>query len=449
MISPPGTQSLPLPSRTSIVLIPRRWLILARVAWVVCALLLLTNFVASIPAYYRIMLTICTLPNQVPCTMPGNGAPSGQLTPVNVHALAQLHLSVATYAAYYVTLQVVLSSLYLGVGLLIFWRKSDVGMGLFVSLWLVLYGASSVTNNFLFAYAPTQPPLILLALISGVQWAGLGAFLLTFPTGRFVPRWSWLLILPWVITSVWNPTSPPVLQVVVSVLPFGSALGIIIYRYVRVFDAVQRQQTKWFVYAFAVGMFLGAISTALLVEVPTDSPYQLLNGTTTLLFFVFIPLGLGIAILRYRLWDIDAIINRTLVYGSLTVLLVGLYIGLILALQALVRAVTGSLSQQPPVLVGSTLVIAALFQPLRRLLQTIIDRRFYRRKYDAAKVMAAFGTTLRTEVDVGTLREQLLAIVQETMQPAHVSLWIRPAQQGGKHETAWTGNPPPHMGNEV
>jgi len=152
---------------------------------------------------------------------------------------------------------------------------------------------------------------------------------------------------------------------------------------------------------------------------------------------------------RYRLWDIDAIINRTLVYGSLTVLLVGLYIGLILALQALVRAVTGSLSQQPPVLVGSTLVIAALFQPLRRLLQTIIDRRFYRRKYDAAKVMAAFGATLRTEVDVDTLREQLLAIVQETMQPAHVSLWIRPAQQGGKHETAWTGNSPPHMGTKV
>jgi len=127
---------------------------------------------------------------------------------------------------------------------------------------------------------------------------------------------------------------------------------------------------------------------------------------------------------------------------------VGLYVGLILALQALVRAVTGSLSQQPLVLVGSTLVIAALFQPLRRLLQTIIDRRFYRRKYDAAKVMAAFGTTLRTEVDVDTLREQLLAIVQETMQPTDVSLWIRPAQQGGKHETAWTGNPP-HMGTNV
>src|SRR2546423_5850620 len=275
MISPPGMLSRPLPSRTSIVHIPRRWLALARGAWVVCALLLLANFVAGIPAYYRIMRTVCTLPNRVPCTMPGNGAPSGQLTPVNVQALAQLHLSVATYAAYYVTLQVVLSLLYLGVGLLIFWRKSDEGMGLFVSLWLVLYGASSVTNNFLFAYVPTQPPLILLALISVAQWAGLGVFFLTFPTGRFVPRWSWLLILPWVITSAWNPTSP-VLQVAETLLLFGSALGIIIYRYVRVFDAAQRQQTKWFVYATAISISLGVISTALLGVVPADSPYQLL-----------------------------------------------------------------------------------------------------------------------------------------------------------------------------
>ncbi len=451
MISPPGTQSRPLPSRTSIVHIPRRWLVLARGAWVMCALLLLANFVASIPAYYQIIRTVCTLPSQVPCTMPGDGAPSGQLTPVNVHALAQLHLSLATYAAYYVTLQVVVSLLFWGVGLLIFWRKSDEGIGLFVSLLLVLYGATSITNNFLVAYAPTQPPLlfqILLALILVAQWAGLGVFFLTFPTGRFVPRWSWLLILPWVITSAWNPTSP-VLQVAETLLLFGSALGIIIYRYVRVFDAAQRQQTKWFVYATAISISLGVISTALLGLVPTDSPYQLLNGTITLLFFALIPLGLGIAILRYRMWDIDVIINRTLVYGSLTILLVGLYVGLILALQALVRAVTGSLSQQPPVLVGSTLVIAALFQPLRRLLQTIIDRRFYRRKYDAAKVMAAFGTTLRNEVDVDTLREQLLTIVQETMQPAHVSLWIRPAQQDAKHETAWTGNPPLQMGTKV
>ena len=163
-----------------------------------------------------------------------------------------------------------------------------------------------------------------------------------------------------------------------------------------------------------------------------DSWYQLLGVLPWLLIWVLLLLSMSVAILRYRLWDIDVIINRTLVYGSLTILLVGLYVGLILALQAMVRAVTGSISQQPLVLVASTLVIAALFQPLRRRLQTIIDRRFYRRKYDAARVLAAFSDTLRTEVDVDTLREHLLAVVQETMQPAHVSLWVR---QSSRTET--------------
>jgi len=143
------------------------------------------------------------------------------------------------------------------------------------------------------------------------------------------------------------------------------------------------------------------------------------------MLFLLIPCSIAIAILRYRLWDIDVIINRTLVYGSLTVLLVALYVGLILALQALVHAVTGSLSEQPVVIVGSTLVIAALFQPLRRRTQALIDRRFYRRKYNAGKITAAFNSTLRHEVDLDQLREQLLAVVQETMQPAHISLWVR------------------------
>lgn len=128
--------------------------------------------------------------------------------------------------------------------------------------------------------------------------------------------------------------------------------------------------------------------------------------------------------LRYRLYDIDVLINRTLVYSSLTVLLVGLYVGLVLALQALVRSLTGSLSQQPLVIVASTLVIAALFQPLRHRIQAFIDRRFYRRKYDAAKTLAAFSATLRNEVDLNQLREHLIAVVEETMQPAHVSLWL-------------------------
>ncbi len=206
-------------------------------------------------------------------------------------------------------------------------------------------------------------------------------------------------------------------------------IGVQIYRYVRVYDAVQRQQTKWFVFGLSVAFSLLLIQGILQAVAPGSSAatswYQLFNGPFWLVLWTILLLSVSIPILRYRLWDIDVIINRALVYGSLTVLLVALYVGLILALQALVHAITGSFSDQPLVVVGSTLVIAALFQPLRRRLQAIIDHRFYRRKYDAAKVTAAFRSTLRHEVDLDQLREQLLAVVQETMQPSHVTLWLR------------------------
>ncbi len=420
---------------------PRRWLTLARGAWIVCALLLLANFVASIPAYYWIMRTVCTLPNQVPCTMPGQpGTTSGQLTSDNVAALAHLHLSLASYAASVVTVDVVLSLLYWGVGLLLFWRKSDEGMGLFVSLLLVLYGAMGTIDYFLAAYAPTPSPLllqILLFLISAAQWNGLFVFLLIFPTGRFAPRWSWLIILLSDLAFlVVNPTlfpgwasvlNAPVVSAAVNLVEIGGPLAIMVYRYVRVFDAVQRQQTKWFVYALAIGLAVGVIVAALPAVTPVDSPFQLLGATSGPLALAFIPLGLGVAILRYRLWDIDVIINRTLVYGSLTALLALLYVGLIFGLQALFQ---GVFKQSNDVaIVISTLVIATLVQPLRHRIQRIIDRRFYRRKYDAARTLAQFNASLRNEVDLQQLKDSLVAVVEETMQPTHVSLWIRPGSR--------------------
>jgi len=447
-MAPPDLQSQLLPSRRSIARVPRRWLNLARGAWIVCALLLLANFVSSIPAYYKIMQTVCTLPNHVPCTMPGQPInASGQLTPDKLQALAHLHLSVATYAAAVVTLDVVVSLLYWGVGLLIFWRKSNEGMGLFVSLLLVLFGATGVTGYFLGAWAPMQSPLSLqlllfpiIFLISGAQWAGLAAFLLTFPTGRFVPRWSWLLILG-IISYAPLQASPLLLAADLLVL-FGCILFIMVYRYVRVFEAVQRQQTKWLVYSFAVGLSLGIISAALPAVAPADSPYQLLSPTLNVFSLASIPFGVGIAILRYRLWDIDLIINRTLVYGTVTVLLALIYFGLVIGLGALLRLITGQLGQSPVVIVVSTLAIAALFQPLRWRIQAIIDHRFYRNKYDAAKTLAAFSATLRHEVDLTELREHLLAVVQETMQPSHVSLWLRPPAYEGKQLASWRTPPP-------
>jgi len=166
---------------------------------------------------------------------------------------------------------------------------------------------------------------------------------------------------------------------------------------------------------------------ALPAVTPVDSPFQLLSATSGPLALAFIPLGLGIAILRYRLWDIDVIINRTLVYGSLTALLVVLYVGLIFALQSLFQ---GVFKQNNDVaIVVSTLVIAALVQPLRHWIQRIIDRRFYRRKYNAARTLAQFSASLRNEVDLQQLKESLVAVVEETMQPTHVSLWMPPGSR--------------------
>jgi hypothetical protein len=139
-----------------------------------------------------------------------------------------------------------------------------------------------------------------------------------------------------------------------------------------------------------------------------------------------IPAATGVAILKYRLYDIDILINRTLVYGSLTALLALVYIGGVATTQAIFRVLTGQQEQPQLAIVVSTLVIAALFTPLRRRIQSFIDRRFYRSKYDARKTLEAFSTKLRDETDLNALSDDLVGVVRETMQPAHVSLWLRP-----------------------
>jgi hypothetical protein len=170
-------------------------------------------------------------------------------------------------------------------------------------------------------------------------------------------------------------------------------------------------------------------------DLGTQTLWGALLEDVMLLSFAAIPVAIGFAVLRYRLYDIDAIINRTLVYGSLTAVLVVVYFGGVTATQAIFRTLAGQQEQSQLAIVVSTLIIAALFNPLRRRIQTLIDRRFYRSKYDARKTLEAFSATLRDETDLEALNKQLVGVVRETMQPAHVSLWLRPETAPKGEET--------------
>ncbi len=195
---------------------------------------------------------------------------------------------------------------------------------------------------------------------------------------------------------------------------FIGAVASVVVRFRRSHGA-ERQQMKWFVYA-----------SAPIVAFPVvDFMPGIVSGVVFGLVLIGLPTAIGIAVLRHRLYDIDVIINRTLVYGTLTASLALVYLGGVVVLQAVFRTLTGQGSQFA--IVVSTLAIAALFGPLRRRVQELIDRRFYRRKYDAAKTLGAFSDRLRDETDLDRLGDDLVGVVRETMQPAHVSLWLRPS----------------------
>jgi MFS family permease len=194
-----------------------------------------------------------------------------------------------------------------------------------------------------------------------------------------------------------------------------SALSLV-FRYRRA-TRIERQQIKWF--HFAAVVLIGYFLLADYLPEPWNS--LLITVALTGLY-----VAVGVAILRYRLYNIDRIINRTLVYGSLTVSLAAVYFGGVATTQTLFRALTGQEHQPQLAIVVSTLVISALFMPLRRRIQAFIDKRFYRRKYDARKTLEAFSAKLREELDLDALNAGLVGVVTETMQPAHVSLWLRP-----------------------
>jgi hypothetical protein len=410
-----------------------RGLLIARVGWIVLTLLILLLNVVMIPRYYAVLQAHC---------QPGPQCFALLLNAYDQQFLHQFGLSPGFIAAY----QVILDSLSVLVcctlGALIFWRKSADRMALFCAFMLVLFGGASLSNILQDALMPVSPAWF--ALIGTLELLGQTSFVIfffLFPSGRFVPRWSrWFvpcIVLFWIYTiffvngltngSLWHPLAFFALLL--------CTVGGQVYRYRRISTSRERQQTKWVVFGFSIGI-LGFVLSVVLEhaflppELHQSSVLQtLVVGTLIYGFLLLVPVSIAIAILRSRLYDIDIVINRALVYGSLTGILGALYAGFIIGLESLAGAITGQASGQPVALVISTLAIYALFQPVRKRIQALIDRRFYRKKYNAEKTLAAFSTLLRNEVDLNQLREQLLAVVQETMQPASVSLWLRPPDQ--------------------
>ena len=196
----------------------------------------------------------------------------------------------------------------------------------------------------------------------------------------------------------------------------------------------ERQQLKWLAAAAAVLPLASAAGVA-----SYYLGYESIAGLLAACSILPIFLAAGYAVLRYRLYDIDVVINRTLVYGSLSATLVALYFGGMATTQLVFRTLTGQEQQPQPAVVISTLAIAALFGPLRRRIQSFIDRRFYRSKYDASKTLSAFTARLRDETNLDTLGGDLTSVVRETMQPAHVSLWLKPANDSGSHRSKYSG----------
>lgn len=404
-----------------------RWLRVAWLALVVIAVFILGVFVFSF-----------TVP-----TPPGPFATD----PTARANLLAAGLAPQHYDAIQRALRVAMAVVCYMVGLMLLWRRPMDRMALFVAFLLV--GVSiGTTEETTLTVLPTVLAFPANAL-KFIWYACVPAFFYLFPNGRWVPHWTRWLVLLWVWGQVYRVTLAPPLGIrppawisVLNQLLFLAYLGNLVmlvgapvYRYVRVSRPVERQQTKWLLAGIAGVGVPGLL--LLLTEIifpsfaPNGSLVYVVGQVFVEVMLLFVPISIGYAMLRYRLYDIDLIIRRTLIYTVLTSALVVIYWGSVLVLQEIVSVFTRQTKQPPLVIVASTLAIVALFRPLRRRVQAIIDRRFYRRKYNAQQTLQAFSAKMRVETDLDTLRGDLVQVAHDTLEPAHVSLWLREGQRNG------------------
>lgn len=401
--------------------IPARWRRGAQVAWLALTLLCLTLYVAMTPVFFTLTQRICD-----------GGA--CQLTSAQARALAHIGLSARDYALGGVAANSLFMLVSCAVAAVLFRRRSHDWMALLVGLSLVALGNNNLASDIGNITGPWQTPAIIIDTLD------LALFVLVFalfPDGRFAPRWSrWLPVAALALIGPLNlvPALPlPIwIEALIYLGIYGSVIGAQVYRYRRVSGPTQRAQTRWALFGLVTTLLVNIALYQTYSLIPAlQAPDTLFPMISEMLFRVvalLIPLSVGVAILRYRLYDIDIIINRAAVYGSLTAILAGVYVALVIGTQRVVSLITRQDSSALAIVI-STLAISALFQPLRRRIQTFIDQRFFRSKYDAARTIATFSATLRSETDLATMRERLLDVVDETMRPASASLWLRDPQR--------------------
>jgi hypothetical protein len=419
------TKSINSSNSSKSAILSRRRLHLARAGWLVIFVLTLGLFSVTIPAQYDHLVSLSD-PKLDPATVRAN--------------LEANRISIDFYATYLLSISVASATAWVAVGASIFWRRSDDWMALFTSLSLITFGTFTIGFDPAVLAGQNLAVLLPIRLLGLFGSASMLLFFFLFPDGRLVPQWTRWLVVFWTITQMGYYFFPgsfldlyrssPLINFVTITAIACVVVGSQLYRYRRVSGPVQRQQTKSVVFGTVVAM-LGTLGFGLpLYASPPNTqygePYTLAFEAAISGSLLLIPLSIGVAIIRHRLWAIDIVINRTLVYGALTASLVLVYLGGVAATQAIFHALTEQEQQPQLAIVASTLVIAALFTPLRRRIQSFIDRRFYRRKYDARKTLHDLSISLRDETDLDALSDDLVEAVRETMQPAHVSLWLHP-----------------------
>jgi hypothetical protein len=408
-----------------------------RLIWLAVTIFAIGLFVLGLPARHA----------QLQVVSPTADIRVGELLPAEAQALVDLGLSPHLYASYFTFLEAISAIPFILVASMLFWRKAYEWVVFLISITGILTGTMAIPV--VAALVSSQPewetPVLVLRNIAIM---GLITQFFVFPDGRFVPSWTRWAAPLWVVYSIaatFLPTlAPPVglagvgpqdLPIMVWLflwIGLGAYAQIFRYRYIS--TPIQRQQTKYVVWGLVIAFttaflafLVNYLGRSMIASPVVAMQLKLLSLTLTLLITLpLLPLSVALSILRYRLWDIDLLIRRTLVYSVLTALLALLYFGLVVLLEGALRSLVGSSGQIATVL--STLAIAALFNPLRRRIQDFIDRRFYRRKYDAERALAAFAAAARSETDLEQLSRRLTGAIQETLQPEQVSLWLTPAR---------------------